>query len=220
MLTGPLAINWAVQVWKVDIINMSFALQQTNPDIDEAIKEDLDSTNIIFAAAGNNQGGNTRRSWLASKDGVIAVHTTGGMGKPVNINPSSTEGACFATLGTSIPHKSYPVDEDGRVDHSHIFISGTSFATPVAAGIAANVLEYARHHIDDLNERRKERLYSVPCMEKIFETMSEKHGDCLYVQPWTFWEERIRDGWWKGKYYPEDDPENVASALSYIVPCV
>ena len=39
------------------------------------------------------------------------------------------------------------------VDLSTIYVSGTSFAKPVAAGIAAKVLEYGRYHIDDLNKR-------------------------------------------------------------------
>jgi len=205
---------------------MSFALRETNPDIDEAIQQALDPTNvretgatrkIIFAAAGNNKGGNTRPSWPASRNGVIAIHATDGLGTPVNINPSSTGGDCFATLGSNIPYTVYEENKDGDDDDKEIYISGTSFATPVAAGIAANVLEYARRHIHDLNEDRKKELYSGPCMKRIFRAMSQKRGDYHYVQPWTFWEERIRGGWWGGNEYPQGHYGNVSLALKHII---
>ena len=98
-----------------------------------------------------------------------------------------------------------------------IYISGTSIATLIAAGIAANVPEYARHCIDELNERRKERFVLWAMHGKIFGARAEKRNDYHYVQPWTFWEERFRGGRWRGYDYPEDDAENVVVALSYII---
>ncbi|KAF8855673.1 hypothetical protein BDZ45DRAFT_727983 [Acephala macrosclerotiorum] len=203
------------KVWKVDIITMSIALKEENPDIDEELDEALDPSysgvtrKIIFAAAGNNSGGNARRSWPARKDGVIAVHVTDGLGTGVNINPSSGGEVCFATLGCDIKHTWYEGDDEGDM-----YISGTSFATPIAAGIAANVMEFARHRVDNLNEERKKRLYSAGCMKQIFKAMSDKRGDYYYVQPWTFWDDRFRGGWWKNRDLPPNDPENIGLALN------
>ncbi|KIX05940.1 uncharacterized protein Z518_03914 [Rhinocladiella mackenziei CBS 650.93] len=212
------AINWAVQVWNVDIITISLALHEENPDIDEALNEALDPSyvgatrKIVFAAAGNNSGGNARRSWPARKDGVIAVHVTDGLGTAVNINPSNEGDVCFATLGCGIKHTWYNEDDQGEV-----YISGTSFATPIAVGIAANVMEYARRRVDDLNEERKKRLYSAGCMKQIFRAMSDKRGDYYYVQPWTFWNDRIRGGRWRNRDFPINDPDNIGLALKYII---
>jgi hypothetical protein len=61
------AINWAVQEWNVDIITMSLALQEGNPDIEVALNEALDPSyvgammKIVFAAAGNNS--DVRKAW-------------------------------------------------------------------------------------------------------------------------------------------------------------
>jgi hypothetical protein len=65
---------------------MSIALKEENPDIDQELNEALNpsydgaTSKIVFAAAGNNTGGNARRSWPARRDGVIAVHATDGLG--------------------------------------------------------------------------------------------------------------------------------------------
>lgn len=197
---------------------MSLALKEKYPDIDEALSRALDPPcegvmrKIVFAAAGNNTGGNAGRSWPARKDGVIAVHVTDGLGNGANINPSREGDLCFATLGYSIEHTLYHEEGD-----ENLYISGTSFATPIAAGIAANVLEYARHRIEDLTTARRNRLYSGSCIKKIFKAMSTRRGDYDYVQPWTFWERISREGSRINGDRHSNNPDDIGEALKQII---
>ncbi|KAF8861598.1 putative subtilisin, partial [Acephala macrosclerotiorum] len=171
------AINWAVQEWKVDIITISIALSEENHLIDEALEQALDPSfddatgKIIFAAAGN-KGGNGQQAWPARKKGVIAIHATDWYGTAANFNSTSDEGNVnFATLGRDI-RVEWLSDVDSG-EWKNRYISGTSFATPIAAGIAANVLEFARHKLKRTT-RRRDRLFSHDGMRKIFRAMSSR----------------------------------------------
>lgn len=168
-----------------------------HPEIEKQLAQAIEpefqnaTRKLIFAAAGN-EGGNSPQGWPASRDNVMAIHASLGLGSAALFNPSPENEYNFATLGQDIKicHKPSARGEEDR----HIHVSGTSFATPVAAGIAANVLEFARHNLS-LSPDQKKRLYSVVCMAKIFSKMSVKMGDHAYVQPWTFWQqEQSKEG--------------------------
>jgi hypothetical protein len=209
-----------VQHWEVDIITISIALSEENHDIDKELEQALDpkynnaTGKIVFAAAGN-KGGNKQLAWPARKNGVIAIHATDWQGTAANLNPSSDEGkANFATLGRDIKMQWF--FDTGEV--KDCYISGTSFATPIAAGIAANILEFARYRLD-LNTRRKDRLFSHDGMRKIFREMSTRRGDYHYVQPWTLWEEAYKGDWGNPKdvELTPNDPENIRKVLEFII---
>lgn len=118
---------------------MSFGLESSirDTEIDAAIHDSVKSNISIFAAA-SNSGGNKPRAYPSiRKHGVICIHASDGVGNDGLISPTPLkDNSNFSTLGICIPSKWQGVE-------SHI--SGTSFATPIAAALVANVLEFARH---------------------------------------------------------------------------
>ncbi|KAF2107012.1 hypothetical protein BDV96DRAFT_637800 [Lophiotrema nucula] len=145
---------------------------------------------IVFAAAGN-AGGNAPMGWLASMSGVIAVHATDGLGAASNFNPTSLSGESFPTLGRDI--QSNWKETGKRNPPKPIYLSGTSFATPIVAAIAADVLEWARWNLKMTNDQKK-LLYSAGYMKKVFAKMMQPRFNIHYIQPWTLWER----GWDNG----------------------
>ncbi|KAI8689253.1 Subtilisin-like protein [Fusarium keratoplasticum] len=130
------AIDWAI-AQDVHIINMSFGLSSPNWNIKAAIRR-AESLGIICTAAASNYGSNQARSFPAKLDQVLCIHAGDGNGNKSGLNPTPLPWRDnLSTLGVCIP--SVWEDED-EGDH---YISGTSYAAPVAAGIAANVLRDA-----------------------------------------------------------------------------
>ncbi|KAH8600194.1 peptidase S8/S53 domain-containing protein, partial [Bisporella sp. PMI_857] len=179
------AIRHAAKQWDVDIISLSLGIDSLDSEIDEAIDEvtgptDGSKPKIIFAAASNNRGGNSTRAYPASRRGVICIHASDGNGgRNDQLNPSvKTHDGNFTTLGIGIPFK---------WDDKDVLKSGTSFATPIAAGIAANMMEYTRHNIK-LSARNMEDFYSPKGMVDLFQLLRQKKGDYGYIQPWFLWD--------------------------------
>lgn len=138
---------------------------------------------LIFAAA-SNTGGNGSRPWPASHPGVFCIHATDerGVTNP-RMNPTALGNVDnFATLGDKI---------ESYWGGKRRCISGTSFATPIAAAIAANVLDFARRHLapDDANMFAR---YGV--MRILFRNHMTENGDANgvyhYIKPWRkgLWE--------------------------------
>ncbi|PNP56272.1 hypothetical protein THARTR1_03797 [Trichoderma harzianum] len=204
------AIKWAVLEWDVDIISISLALFEEHYDIDEEITEALSPSSqdakpkLIFAAAGNERNSELQ-AFPARKEGVIAVHASDGSGEWVKLNPNSESKLNLTTLGENIKIRWPDPDNSGEMKDIHI--SGSSFATPIAAGIAANVLEFARHRLQ-LNEMKKDEIYSHRGMTKILKAMSCRRGEYDYVHPLAFWEAAFPGGAWDGRMLPHNNPLN------------
>jgi subtilisin family serine protease len=183
------AINHAVKVWDVDIISMSFGLRHPSSqedlepwtrileDIQQAIREA--APRIMFAAA-SNSGKNNLRAFPSTCREVICIHASDGNGNEGGINPPNEDGDDnFMTLGIAVE----------LVDGGKCFYkSGTSFATPIAAGIAANILELAARS-KELAGRAKKRLKESEGMRKMFRMMSEQNqlAPYRYIAPWHYW---------------------------------
>ncbi|WQF81022.1 Putative peptidase S8/S53 domain, peptidase S8, subtilisin, Asp-active [Colletotrichum destructivum] len=144
------AINWAVTEWKVDIISMSFGF----PDRDiegyvelENALQNAYANNVVLFAAASNSGGKLGRSFPAREPEVIAVHATDANGNRSHFSPTATDyDINLATVGEAV-ESAWPVvlceDDTEYVKHK----SGTSYATPIMAGMTAFLMMYARIHL-------------------------------------------------------------------------
>lgn len=167
--------------------------------IDEAIKNAANIkaesrlSTLIFAAT-RNDGANQRVAWPARINEVIGISSTDGDGQHSSFNPHDDgSSTIFYALGQAVEvvcprHFSKPKDKKR--------ISGTSFANPVAAGLAANVLGYARlavKNMDTVREREDlvdmlDRLKSKDGMKAVFRhrmTMPN-NSNKLCLLPWEF----------------------------------
>jgi hypothetical protein len=144
---------------------------------------------IIFAAA-SNSGGIETRAYPASQDGVFCIHVSDGKSNKVGINPVPISGNNFSTLGNAI---------DSMWNGEEVHINESSFATPVAtpvaAAIAANALEFIRHDLAGKNDR-PQGFYTYRGMRMLFRCLSDPIGGYDYVKPWKkyLWDSETRPG--------------------------
>ncbi|KAF4633529.1 hypothetical protein G7Y89_g4593 [Cudoniella acicularis] len=133
------AIRHAVDNWKVDIISISIGFENDVDEIESAIIHASTKNTIILAAAGN-EGANSRPAWPARSSNVMAIHASDGFGNKglftANIIPTSDN---FTFPGTDVL-SFWPKNLGKGV---LLRQSGTSCSTPIAAGLAAVVLEIA-----------------------------------------------------------------------------
>ncbi|KAM5364932.1 hypothetical protein ACJA88_012774 [Fusarium oxysporum] len=173
---GTHALEYAGTV--ADIITMSFGLgDAAMPTLRPVIKKLKTAQKLIFAAA-SNSGGNGKRAYPANEAGVFAIHATKGDGStPEDLNPPRLHGPDnFATLGWKIP-SSWNGDD--------VFISGTSFATPVAAAMAANLMEIIYRTPTESNGRGSRRVGGYGDMRRLLLKMQHEVGNYQYLRPWA-----------------------------------
>ncbi|KAK1252176.1 hypothetical protein MKX08_003363 [Trichoderma sp. CBMAI-0020] len=178
------AIDHAVNVWKVDVISMSFGFPSREIDgydlLERSIRSAVSEDVLIFAAASNN-GANTKRAYPARYPDVICIHSTNANGAPSDFNPRPLPGDNLATIGEAI-ESAWPVHLCDR-EMNELCVarkSGTSFATPIASGIAAFLLQYAR---SKLLPREAEQLKRCHYMKAVLKAVSVESQGYDYIAP-------------------------------------
>lgn len=147
------AIDQAVDKWGVDIISMSFGWPSSDFDgydiLESAIHRAYGKKVLLFAAA-SNSGGLLGRAYPASSSQVICVHSTDTLGNASAFSPTAQPFTLnFATVGESV-ESAWPMllCDDKSAPQAYVKSrSGTSYATPIMAGMAAFLLQYTRLHI-------------------------------------------------------------------------
>lgn len=168
---------------------MSFGLEPLNsvsPILREAygkIAQEIEATDKIFFAAAGNKGNNADRPFPAACEQVFCIHASTGKGKDGQISPD-TQGSDdnFMTLGIAIPFMN--MKDPNRVIE---FKSGTSYATPIAAAIAAHVL-YVAETLLQIQPNYLECLRTRRGMREMFSLMARpiaNQSGYRYLAPWV-----------------------------------
>ncbi|KAM0429963.1 hypothetical protein ACHAPT_005967 [Fusarium lateritium] len=172
------AIEWA-RSFNVHIINMSFSMPKASA-VRRIIKKAENDGIIIFAAA-SNCGIHSGRSFPASLDTVLCIHAADGNGNKSAMNPNPEPYRDnLSTLGVAIPSDR----EEG------VSISGTSYATPVAAGMAAVILAFmdAAVAAGEMQPEDREEAFDRQGMRRILLKMSVSRDGYNCIVPWReFW---------------------------------
>lgn len=160
---------------------MPFAFRDVSEDVDIAI-DDYSNKVLFFAAASNEC--DQSLGFPASHSKVFCIYS--------NKNHKDPSGFCkhgqenkfnFSTIGEKV-NAAWPsgLPDEKRMERQ----TGTSCSTPIAAGVAALILEFATQP-GNFSVRRAYKLKMKDVMEKVlFECMTERHTTGVYnlIKPW------------------------------------
>jgi subtilisin family serine protease len=191
-LTQHQAINYAANVWHVDIVSMSCGFLKSNPRVKHEIHQA--SAKVLFLAAAGNSGATGVLRWPASDNNVLCINATDGNGDKFGGNPTpDRSGANFSFLGCAVPGYLRAIESE-KV--TKVARSGTSHATAVAAAVAAISMQIFQDCEGDFNspddkvayQKTKEALRTKRGMQKIFYEMTNMQlgrDGYDFVQPWA-----------------------------------
>lgn len=181
---------------------MSFGFDQPIPVISQA----LDAANqrkrppLIFAAT-SNDGAHKPMAWPAREPWVFGISSTDAHGASSPFNPDENDTpSTFYAFGDGFQIEKWQPKDKWEVELD--LVSGTSVATPVAAGFAANLLHVVQAAVDVLDKPSEyddlpERLRRGNGMLKVMlHCMRKTHQTGLKsLLPWDlFTKSRIDDG--------------------------
>ncbi|MCE7001598.1 type VII secretion-associated serine protease mycosin [Kibdelosporangium philippinense] len=117
---------------RAQVLNLSFALPVDKPVIKDAVAAAIARGAVVVAAAGNEQQDQPGVTWYpAAYDGVLAVAAVDERGQPLK---ESNQGQW---IDVAAPGKELTTASSGG--RGYVAVSGTSFATALASGVAALV---------------------------------------------------------------------------------
>lgn len=175
---------------------MSFGFGEEHKSLYDSIKHAAYNGVVMFAAASNdgkNRPGGV--AWPAKDMNVICVHSGDGHGTPSRFTPSPQDSMKIMVLGECV-NSAWPQKLKSPGDHK--LMSGTSCAAPIAAGIAALILDCARGF---LTQQEWERLRRADSMRRMFERMKDPNPYTGYwwIKHWEWFDSKRAEGWIHGE---------------------
>lgn len=170
------AIDWATK-HEVNIITMALGFKEYQPEIAKAITRARSKQILIFSAASNSQ--NMESIYFPAKDHhrVFGIFSTNaGIRESRDLNPSPDDRQhSLAIFGEGIE-----IAEDKPL------LSGTSYSTSIAAGLAGMLLDFSRQETDKKDVPDISRLSNMEVMMKVFLEMARESSDGRYkcIRPW------------------------------------
>lgn len=181
---NPQAVRYAREVWKVHIISLSLGIHEMVPSLQAEVDDATRSGILVFAAA-SNDGGNAARAYPARHDGVFCIHSATSEGNKASFNPTPARHEDnFSVVGDAIG-SSWP-------GNARKYLSGTSFATPVAVAVAAFMFGYVSRAMPEHST------FPVPAlsprgMRRVFRLLKEPRDGYDWISPLRYFKEYGED---------------------------
>lgn len=193
------AIRYAVDVWGVDIISMSFGFTIDVQEVFDAVIYAY-SKNVLMIAAASNDGNSklVPISYPARLLGlVICMNSTNAAGFPSRGNPpAALYRDNFSILGERVKSTwSKDANRDGvTVESDELWkrASGTSVATPVAAAVVSQIIYWKRVHWTDIQWHSKLESYGG-IRQMLASMVTQKTSDGYqYILPSAVLDARVK----------------------------
>ncbi|KAF8847589.1 subtilisin-like protein [Acephala macrosclerotiorum] len=191
------AIHHAIDIWDVDIISMSFSFHEEELKIRQALEFVASRTNkpvLLFAAASNNRGLLRHRIGYPARDTdhVICVNSSKAPDRKSDFSPAGLSGRPNISVVGEDVEAAWPLHLNNGKEVRRM--RGTSCATPIAAGIAALILEFSRKdapEVEILSERVAYLKQTSGMRSVLKRCMTDNHGDERYnfLRPWVLFRE-------------------------------
>ncbi|KAF2403490.1 subtilisin-like protein [Trichodelitschia bisporula] len=197
------AIHYATRAWKADIISMSLGFDCPDVALEVALNEHPKT--VVFAAAANHGTNGRSITFPASIPSVICVKSANGDGTTSSFCPNTHLPNQISALGEEVLSM-WPVDETRGTMQRRC--RGTSVSTPIAAAIAALVLDFVytgclsnkvmvpnmQNVVDDVKRFPRDRLLRL--LQSDLFSNPDQSGAVRNVVPWLLLRDdlRVREG--------------------------
>ncbi|EWC48474.1 hypothetical protein DRE_02243 [Drechslerella stenobrocha 248] len=183
--------------WNVDIVVLSLGFEREDESIRRAVRDAHNRDKIILAAASNSGSiiPHKRVAYPARIQGqVLSIRSATGQNVRSHASPTPSNGDDnFMVLGEGIKAAWPTTLNNGYLTR---YVSGSSFATPVAAGIAALLMEFSIQKEKSGPNIPKESaaiLWTYRGIRKVFQNMSavddqSMNVDCRMICPWKLFD--------------------------------